>query len=330
MKRLVFCTLLLASAGARADSCSATISELNFGAVSPLASGDVTASASGTVSCSWNLLSNLPPYLLLLPKVSVCVSIGLGGSSTTTLPRTLGNGAQRIGYNLYRDASYQPAAIFGSAATPATPTPWTVVLAAPNLLTGGTFVYPFTVYGRIPAGALAGIATVGNNDTEFSEDFAGRATVSYAFFNLVQPACGAGTTSAIGFNVKARIVNDCRISATPIDFGSRGVLNQAVRQSGSLSVRCVNNNAYQIALSGGGSGMPAAREMRSTAGGRLNYVLSASLDGSSWGDGSAGSAVVSGVGNGGTSVIPIYGLVPAQATPAPGDYRDTVTATVYF
>jgi spore coat protein U-like protein len=26
----------------------------------------------------------------------------------------------------------------------------------------------------------------------------------------------------------------------------------------------------------------------------------------------------------------VYGLVPSQATPSPGDYKDTITATVSF
>jgi len=74
----------------------------------------------------------------------------------------------------------------------------------------------------------------------------------------------------------------------------------------------------------------AARKMKSADGSLVAYRLSTTLDGPLWGDGSAGTAVWSGVGTGATVSVPMYGMVPVQSTPAPGDYRDTVTATVLF
>lgn len=49
-----------------------------------------------------------------------------------------------------------------------------------------------------------------------------------------------------------------------------------------------------------------------------------------WGD-TAGSAVTGvGTGAGAASTLTVHGRVPAQATPADGNYRDTVTATVEY
>jgi spore coat protein U-like protein len=39
---------------------------------------------------------------------------------------------------------------------------------------------------------------------------------------------------------------------------------------------------------------------------------------------------VSGTGNGAGQTITIFGRVPAQTTPAPGTYTDTVTVTVTY
>lgn len=62
----------------------------------------------------------------------------------------------------------------------------------------------------------------------------------------------------------------------------------------------------------------------------IRYSISATLDGAPWGDGTAGTATVAGTGTGANQVIRMYGLVPAQTTPSPGEYKDTVMATLYF
>lgn len=319
--------------GARADTCTASLTNVNFGNVSPITGSDVYATASGSVSCSWTLLSPTPPYLLLFPKAVVCVNIGIGSNSTSSSPRTLGNGASRMEYNLYRDATYAAASIWGSPSVAATPTPLTVVLTAPNLITGGTVVQPFTVYGKIASGStLAAVPTVGNANTTYSSSFTGAASITYAFFNLIQPSCTAGSSSSFSFQVQATAINDCTISATPVSFGNTGVLAGAARAQGTLTVRCVNNDAYQIALNGGSvAGNVAARKMKPASGtARISYRLSATLDGTVWGDGTGGTTVYSGTGTGSAVGIPVYGWLPAQTTPAPGDYSDTVTATIYF
>jgi spore coat protein U-like protein len=334
------CVMLLAAslgvvvfpAAARANSCSATLSDMDFGTVSPLSSSDIYASAAGTITCNWTLLSPTPPYLLLLPNVVVCVSIGGGSTSSSTLPRMMSGGAAHLEYNLYRDASYAAASIAGGPATAATPTPLSALFSAPNLLTGGTVSRPFTIFGRISAGAaLVAVPTVGNADTVYSASFAGHATISYTFYNLINPGCGAGASASFSFQTRATIVNNCNIVATPLNFGTVGQLNKAARGSSTLSVQCVQNNAYQIALNGGTVASAVnARQMKSANGARLNYRLSSTLDGVVWGDGTSGTAILSVFGIGTAVQIPVYGVVPAQATPAPGDYRDTVTATVIF
>ena len=325
------CLLFLAGANARADGCVATMSDVVFASISPISALDSTASASGNVKCTWSLLSALPPYIVLFPNVKVCVNIGLGTNSAGAAPRTLGNGSARLDYNLYRDSTYAESAVAGGPAVAGT-SPITLTMSAP-LLSGGSVTTPFTLYGKVPAGAsLRNVQTVNNSDTVFSSSFAAGATITYAFYNLIAPACSSGTSASFAFQVQATVVNNCTINASALNFGPGNVLNGTTRAQGSLSVQCVNNNAYQIALNGGSvAANAAARQMKRSSGNeRLNYVLSATLDGPSWGDGSAGTTVVTGMGTGQAVALPVYGRVPQQTSPSPGSYADTITATVIF
>lgn len=316
---------------ARADNCTATMSDISFTSVSPVPGADYYANGSGSVTCNWTVLSPTPPFLLLFPNVVVCVNAGLGSNATGSNPRALGNGALRLNYNLYRDNTYAAASIWGSPALAATPTPITLTGTAP-LLTGGSITRNFTVYGKIAAAALSGVATVGNADTVYSSSFAGAASIAYAFYNLVQPACTTGGSATFTFQAQATVVNNCLISAGNLAFGNSSLLNSAKRSTAALSVQCTNNNAYRIALNGGTvSGNVAARRMRKVAGAEtISYEISASLDGAIWGDGTGGTSTLSGTGTGAAQTITLYGRVPAQSTPSPGDYSDTVTATIVF
>lgn len=322
--------LLCAAANAHADTCSASLSDVNFGSVSPITGSDIYASATGNISCTWTLISPTFPFVLLFPNAVVCVNLGTGSNSSSTTPRTLGSTLQ---YNLYRDNSYAAASIFGGPGTPATPTPLTTTMTAPNMVTGGTINQAFTVYGKIPAGAsLAGVPTTGNNNTVYNSSFTGHATVTYAFYNLVQPACTSGGSASFSFQASATVINDCTIAATPVAFGATGILNGPKRATGALTVRCTNNNAYQITLNGGSvANSVAARKMKPASGAeRISYNLSQTLDGAIWGDGTGATTKYSGTGTGTAAALTVYGMVPAQTTPTPGDYQDTVTATVTF
>jgi spore coat protein U-like protein len=48
-----------------------------------------------------------------------------------------------------------------------------------------------------------------------------------------------------------------------------------------------------------------------------------------WGN-TSGTDTVAGTGNGSAQVLTIYGRVPAQTTPAPATYNDTVTVTINY
>ena len=310
-----------------ADSCSARMTDIVFANVSPISGSDYDASGTLTVSCT--LALGLPS--LLLPNITYCLSLGAGSGGSTGGARTLVAGGARLPYNLYTDSSYAGAAVWGGAAMPANQTPIKETVLA-GLLGLGVYTKSYTIYGKIPGSALAGVGTSGDADTVYASSFGADATFTYALSTLLgPPSCTTGTITTVPFQVRATVVNNCVINAGNLSFGNSDVLTGAVRASAALGVQCTANSAYRIALNGGANGSVAERRMRNAATGEtVRYLISTTPDGAPWGDGTAGTTMATGTGTGALQSLPLHGRVPAQATPSPGDYKDTVTATVYF
>ena len=333
MRRLLSSIVMLLACAAASqaqaqNTCSATVVDANFGSISPISGADYTVTGSGTLSCTF-----APLAPLLTAYVSACLNLNLGTNSLSAPARMLGNGALRMPYNLYVDASYAPASIWGGPGVTGALSSLPVSLSMGLLSLGGTKTQNFSFYGKIPAGtALAAVSTVNNSNTEYSSSFTGAGTLTYAISILAAPTNCLGNSASFGFSVKATAINNCTITATPMAFTTTTVLTGSVRSTSTLTVRCVNNNGYQIALNGGAvAGNVAARKMKNTvSAATIDYRLSGTLDGPLWGDGTGGTAMVTGTGTGNSVPVTIYGRVPAQTTPVPGDYKDTVTATIYF
>jgi spore coat protein U-like protein len=318
MKRLFLLLALCLLLGAlpryaSAQTCTASPSALNFGDVSPISQSAVAATGSITVQCSW-------PAATLTPSVQVCLN--MGGTS----PRYLTSGTNRMQYDLYQDAGHSLA--WGSAALGTTP----ISLVLDKPATGTTASASVNFYGQIAA-SQPSVPTTGNANTVYSQTLS-QTSLNYGFFLLLSPGCAALTTSggSFAFTASANVVNNCLISATNVAFTSTGVLSSALNATGTVTARCTNGDAFRIALNGGSSGNVAARQMqRSGGGGAVNYQLyTDSGHTAAWGDGTAGTSMPTGVGSGNAVAITVYGRVPAQSTPMPGSYSDTITATISF
>lgn len=313
---------LLAASAARADACTVTMTDINFGQVSPIAGSDYLAQGTLTVNCTWTLGSSS----LLLPQANLCVNLGPGSGGGTGDPRWMINGSQRMAFNLFTNNSYTAAAIWGGTASTIGAKPVTGTMV--GLLGLGGVTQTATIYGRIPAASLVGVPSVGNADTVYNASFAGHGTLQYSFGS--GKSCTAGSTVAFSFQARATVINNCTIGTSNLVFASGSPLAE-MRASAPLSVTCTANSAYQIALNGGGAGNPAARSMtNSVTGEKLGYRIAATPDGTVWGDGSGGTTVYSGTGTGSAQSVMMYGTVPRQAAPTPGDYRDTVTVLLMF
>lgn len=314
--------LLLTMAGARANTCTATMTDVDFGVISPLANTEYTARGTLAVNCTWTL-GQSP---LLLPAANVCVNLGAGSGGGTGDPRYMSNGGRNLAFNLYTSPSYTAAWLWGSNTSTIGAKPITGTLV--GLLGLGGVTQSVTIYGRIPASALAGVGTTGNVDTVYTASFAGHGTLQYAFG--ADKPCTTGTTVAFSFQTRATVTNNCLIGTSNLVFGTGSPLTER-RTSAPLSVTCTANTSYQISMNGGASGNPAARTMRNSATGEtMGYRISSTAGGPAWGDGSGGTTVYTGAGSGAAQSVMMYGTVPRQRAPTPGDYRDTVTVRLTF
>ena len=144
-------------------------------------------------------------------------------------------------------------------------------------------------------------------------------------------AANAATTSS-NFTVQITIAASCTInSATNMDFGTNGVLASNVDQTSTIQVQCTDTTPYNIGLDAGtGSGATVANRKMTSGAATVNYTLYSNSGRTTlWGN-TVGTDTVAATGNGSGQTHTVYGRVPAQTTPAPGTYTDTVTVTVTY
>ena len=120
----------------------------------------------------------------------------------------------------------------------------------------------------------------------------------------------------------------CSVSTIGVNFGSYDVFSNANSDgAGSVSVGCDAAAAYSIAISSG-NGSYASRWMASGAH-QLVYNLYRDASRSTiWGDGTGGSAVVSGSGTGATHTV--YGRIPSRQNVYAGSYSDSIVVIVTY
>lgn len=321
--------LFLAAGAAQAQTCSATVAGggITFNNVDPIALSAVTAQSTLSVTCNWGLLA--------APTVRLCVNLGLGNSSTSVNPRRMQQGTANALQYLVRTGS-AAGLVLGSTET--NNQPLNVQMTWPG---GGvnTLTQTFTLYGEILANQPA-VPVTNAATTVYTETFSS-ASARLTYQGYALPVLDPGTcpvllasSSPIGFTATANVTKNCTISAAPMAFPQGSTLGTALNATSSLTLRCSNTLPYAIALSGGGSNAVTARRMSRTANGvttTVDYQLYLDAARSQiWGDGTGGTLRHTANGTGYPAQVTVYGQVPAQATPVPGDYSDTITATILF
>lgn len=139
-------------------------------------------------------------------------------------------------------------------------------------------------------------------------------------------------TTTTTFGVQITLTASCIInSASTLNFGSQGVLTANVDQTSALQVQCTNTTPYNIGLDAGtGAGATVATRRMTSGGATVDYSLYTDAARTTvWGN-TVGTDTVAATGNGASQSYTVYGRVPAQTTPAPGTYNDTVTVTVTY
>jgi len=152
---------------------------------------------------------------------------------------------------------------------------------------------------------------------------------------LLVPLLAHAASKTTTIAVSVTIVGDCTvITATAMNFGNNISANfgPQIDAQSSIDVTCAANTPYWITLNGGQNQGGSTINRRLKSGPTLlDYQLyTDSARTTPWGDGTNG-AKVSGIGNGMTWNVPVYGQLKRPGTaPAPGTYVDTVTVTLTY
>lgn len=129
----------------------------------------------------------------------------------------------------------------------------------------------------------------------------------------------------------------CRsLTIAPLAFGNYDPAAADTIASAVFTVQCSTATPISIALNRGSTSgnSISARRLGDGRGNTLDYQLyTASSRTTVWGDGSAGSAVVTASGQGlnSTMQFTVHGVIPrGQSQAVPGQYNDSVTITLTY
>jgi spore coat protein U-like protein len=139
------------------------------------------------------------------------------------------------------------------------------------------------------------------------------------------------TTTTSTFGVTMAITAQCLINSTAtLTLSSVGVIQANNDANTPLHIQCTNTTPFTIGLDAGTTtGATIAQRLLVNGSATVNYNLFTSAAYATvWG--MTGGALVSSTGTGADQTFTIYARVPAQTTPAPGTYTDTVTVTVTY
>ena len=144
--------------------------------------------------------------------------------------------------------------------------------------------------------------------------------------------CGLAATTTSTFSVQLTITASCVISsASAMNFGNSGVIASAINQTSTIQVQCTNTTPYNIGLNAGtATGATVTTRKMTNGANAISYSLFSNAGmTTNWGQ-TFGTDTVSATGNGAAQSFTVYGQVPAQSTPTPGAYFDTITITVTY
>ncbi len=125
----------------------------------------------------------------------------------------------------------------------------------------------------------------------------------------------------------------CSVNSTPVAFGTYSPLYVAPTDTaGTLRVSCdAATLGYTLLLTSGGAGSYSPRRLDGGAYTLAYNLYADALRSVVWGDGSGGTATVSGAfALPGAIDHTVYGRVPAQQNVGAGAYTDTITVTLDF
>lgn len=312
-----------------ATVCSATMTDLNFGAVVP-GGAAVNATATLNYSCTYSggLLGGL-----FGDYVRLCFSIGTGSGGSGYSPRTMTSGAgDTMDFQLYSDAART--VVWGGNGSgfgvPSTTMQFTI------LSSGQTQNGTLTLYGQVPAGQAALGA-----GTYLSQFNAAHTQLAYAYNEVLLSLgtfpsnCTNGAsgnhTGTFPFNVNATVQPSCALTgASDLGFGSvASNFSANVTASSTITMNCVYRTSWQVGLDNGQNAQGATRRMIQGTHAVAYELYRDGVRTLRWGN-ALNTDTLSGSGTGAAQSLTVYGLVPPQSGLAAGSYSDRITVTVTF
>ncbi len=293
VRKIALAAVLFLLSGSPADAqlasavCSMSASGINFGETSGQAE---TTLGSIVLRCTGN------------GNVSFTISLTTGASGNYLL-RQMENGPERLGYNLYGEASL--GTIWGDG------TGGSELVAGRIQFQGQPVVILLVpVHARLPVQPAPAPGRF--QDTII-------ATLHYP-----------GNEVATPFEVTANEAPGCNISATNLAFGD--YTQAQLDGQSAIDLVCTHTTPWIVGLSQGDS--PGAtvttRKMTGPGASSLSYALFQDAARTvNWGD-TAGIDTVQGTGTGEPQILNVYGRVPASQTVSSGGYQDTIIATLTF
>jgi spore coat protein U-like protein len=326
---LLAALIALPTAAQAATTCSASMTNVNFGASDPF-TGWTGVTATINYQCTTSGLS-----LLTTAKAKLCFGIGSGdqGSGSTIVPRRMTSGANELRFNLYQNAGHSlvwPTAVEGTDR-------YEVALEYSVPLLGGSGSGSVTVYGDIISGQNTAISG------SYSNSFSGIGAFMVYRANeqlLGTPSWPTNCTSggsfsgiaSFPFTASATVEASCNpsFSVQNISFGTQGILSSNIDTTAIIAPQCTNTTPYQIGLDNGQNATGNTRRMHNGAGKYVSYELYRDAARSQrWGD-TLNSDTLADIGTGSAQAQSVYARTAPQITPPQGTYSDTVTVTIYY
>jgi spore coat protein U-like protein len=314
---LFFCILALTLGSpdrARAQTCSSTVTDVDFG------QPDVTSTTPADVLATLTVTCTHVPFLTV---VKMCPNIGDGSGGDSRSARILRAGSGTLTYQLFQDSSRTQG--WGAIDETALGTVPSILL---NGGLSGVATTSRPIYARLfgsQSNAAAGV---------YTSTFAGSETAfTYSAFLLGATSNCSGFVGAAvvrpEFEVMAEISAYCHLTATDLDFGPVGVVTHAIDSQSIIQVACAPKTPFSLALDSGiAAAGPSGRTMTLGAD-RLAYGLYRDASRTVvWGD--TGASLATGTGTGAYQSFYVYGRVPVQTSPRPGVYSDRIVATVTY
>jgi spore coat protein U-like protein len=298
-------------------TCSATVTTLAFGNVTPQSS---LTYSTATLTYTCTTTQNNADY------IAACFRIPAGlFDATNANPRNM----QYLLINLLQYQIYQDSAHtlpWGSNSGTLGTQYYVPVMVPANGSTTGTL----TLYGEVLAGQTTALPG------SYSESIT-NGTINVSDGGSQYPSnCNGGNVSPGNFTVTvtANVVNPCTVSANPLNFGSVAAGTSNVSGNTTIGVTCAMNVAYNIGLTPSNNATNGAGSMTgSVHGASLPYQLyQNSADTTVWGNQSSNMLTAANGLQPGTGSLQRYTLyaVAPNTYFTPDTYTVTVTVSVTF